>query len=55
LAKKVKFNGFENHPKPNEYRGVGGEWKKGDIKTIEDDKQAEKLLSDFDKAFEVVK
>jgi hypothetical protein len=55
MAKKLKFNGFpEPHPTPNHYRGPKGEWKKGDIKELED-KEAESLLQDFPDVFVATK
>lgn len=45
---KVKFVGHKHplHPKPDEYRGASGEWKKGDIKEVEEG-EAARLIADF--------
>lgn len=43
---KVKFNGFKNHPKGDEYHGPTGKWKKDDVKDI-DEKEGNRLIADF--------
>lgn len=52
----LKFLGHdpETHPKPNEYTGPTGSWKKGTVKEV-DEKEAARLVKDFPRVFEVTK